>query len=160
MSIATTKTTVLGIRLDHDRRAWVEDAAARDGVTVRAFFERMIDEARADEMAVFLGVDVAPQAAGQESVLAGPEPDQEPARDDHAEGVTVPPAPATVASGTSPTPAPSLCDDVLELVAVPRRVVEAATSFTATLFRAGCRLVPRAVSELVRERVPGWDLRS
>lgn len=53
MFIATTKTTVLGIRLDHDRRTWVEDAAAREGVTVRAYFEGLIDQARRDEEAAF-----------------------------------------------------------------------------------------------------------
>ena len=45
--ITTSKTTVLGIRIDHERRAWVEAEAAREGLSVRALFERMIDQARA-----------------------------------------------------------------------------------------------------------------
>jgi hypothetical protein len=36
------------VRLDHDRRAWLEAAAARHGVTVRALFEEMIDQARSE----------------------------------------------------------------------------------------------------------------
>jgi hypothetical protein len=48
--MATTKSTVVGIRLDHERRAWVEAEAARLGVSVRGLFEGMIDEARLGEM--------------------------------------------------------------------------------------------------------------
>ncbi len=48
--IATTKSTVLGLRLDHDRRAWVEATAAEQGVSVRAVFEALIDRARAVEL--------------------------------------------------------------------------------------------------------------
>jgi hypothetical protein len=44
--MATTKSTVVGIRLDHERRAWVEAEAARLGVSVRGLFEGMIDGAR------------------------------------------------------------------------------------------------------------------
>jgi hypothetical protein len=47
--MATTKSTVVGIRLDHERRAWVESEAARLGVSVRGLFEGMIDEARSGE---------------------------------------------------------------------------------------------------------------
>ena len=47
--MATTKSTVVGIRLDHDRRAWVEAEAARRGVSVRGLFEEMIDGARTGE---------------------------------------------------------------------------------------------------------------
>src|SRR5258708_33309996 len=49
--MATTKSTVVGIRLDHDRRAWVEGEAARIGVSVRGLFEGMIDDARLGEKA-------------------------------------------------------------------------------------------------------------
>jgi hypothetical protein len=47
--MATTKSTVVGIRLDHERRAWVEAEAARLGVSVRGLFEGMIDDARSGE---------------------------------------------------------------------------------------------------------------
>lgn len=40
------KTTVVGIRLDPERRGWIEAEAARQGVSIRTYFERMIDEAR------------------------------------------------------------------------------------------------------------------
>jgi hypothetical protein len=49
LAIASTKTTVLGVRLDHDRRAWVEAEAARRGVTVRVLIEEMIDQSREEE---------------------------------------------------------------------------------------------------------------
>jgi hypothetical protein len=60
-AIATSKSTVLGLRLDHDRRAWIEDTAAQQGVSVRAVFEALIDRARAEEAAFnsFLGADDA-----------------------------------------------------------------------------------------------------
>jgi hypothetical protein len=48
--MATAKSTVVGIRLDHERRAWVEAEAARLGVSVRGLFEGMIDEARSAEV--------------------------------------------------------------------------------------------------------------
>lgn len=46
--MTTTKSTVVGIRLDHERRAWVEAEAARLGLSVRGLFEGMIDEARSE----------------------------------------------------------------------------------------------------------------
>jgi hypothetical protein len=49
--LTSTKSTVLGVRLDHERRAWIESAAAAQGLTVRGLVERMIDEARAAEAA-------------------------------------------------------------------------------------------------------------
>jgi hypothetical protein len=49
--MATSKSTVVGIRLDHERRAWVEAEAARLGVSVRGLFEGMIDEARSGDPA-------------------------------------------------------------------------------------------------------------
>jgi hypothetical protein len=49
--MATSKSTVVGIRLDHERRAWVEAEAARLGVSVRGLFEGMIDEARSSDSA-------------------------------------------------------------------------------------------------------------
>ena len=49
--MATTKSTVVGIRLDHERRAWIEAEASRLGVSVRGLFEGMIDEARLGESA-------------------------------------------------------------------------------------------------------------
>lgn len=49
--IATTKSSVLGLRLDNDRRSWVEATAVEQGVSVRAVFEALIDRARAEELA-------------------------------------------------------------------------------------------------------------
>ena len=66
--MATSKSTVLGIRLDHDRRAWLEAAAAEEGVTVRALFERMIDQARAGETPS----DSVPDSPAASTVGGGP----------------------------------------------------------------------------------------
>jgi hypothetical protein len=89
-AIASSKSTVLGLRLDHDRRAWIEDTAAQQGVSVRAVFEALIDRARAEEAAFnsFLvtddpragrnGHDVAPGVdgvAGPEDAFRGATPD-------------------------------------------------------------------------------------
>jgi hypothetical protein len=69
--MATTKSTVVGIRLDHERRAWVEAEAARLGLSVRGLFEGMIDEARlgdaagADRAIAGLGSAVSGALAGQ-----------------------------------------------------------------------------------------------
>ena len=56
--MASTKSTVVGIRLDHERRAWVEAEAARLGVSVRGLFEGMIDEARSGGSGAAAGTDV------------------------------------------------------------------------------------------------------
>src|SRR5271156_2610704 len=72
--MATTKSTVVGIRLDHERRAWVEAEAARLGVSVRGLFEGMIDEARSDE------VDTA--AERPEDSVAAPAPSFRPSVDE------------------------------------------------------------------------------
>ncbi|MGA2932014.1 MAG: hypothetical protein ABSE98_08010 [Acidimicrobiales bacterium] len=69
--MATTKSTVVGIRLDHDRRAWVEAEAARRGVSVRVLFEGMIDGARTGETAddaATSGIDEASVATSSEGV--------------------------------------------------------------------------------------------
>jgi len=49
--MVTSKSTVLGLRLDHERRAWVEAEAGRRGISVRALFEEFIDGAQGVETA-------------------------------------------------------------------------------------------------------------
>jgi len=71
--MATSKSTVVGIRLDHDRRAWVEAEAARRGVSVRGLFEGMIDGARSGENA-----DAARAIAGLGSAAASAGGDERP----------------------------------------------------------------------------------
>lgn len=68
--MATSKSTVVGIRLDHERRAWVEGEAARLGVSVRGLFEGMIDSARSGETA-----EAIRAIAGLGSAVPGPETD-------------------------------------------------------------------------------------
>jgi hypothetical protein len=64
--MATSKSTVLGIRLDHERRAWIEAEAARRGLSVRGLVEEMIDGARTEETA-----DAAQATAGPGSASPG-----------------------------------------------------------------------------------------
>lgn len=85
-AIATSKSTVVGLRLDHDRRAWIEDTAAQQGVSVRAVFEALIDRARAEEAAFnsFLGTD--DPAAGRNGVDAASHVDEEAGPGDESRG--------------------------------------------------------------------------
>jgi hypothetical protein len=82
-AIATSKSTVLGLRLDHDRRAWVEAAAAQAGLTVRGFFEGLIDRARIETSGALSGASIdVPDAGG-----GGPRPGSGPvlAHDDEGD---------------------------------------------------------------------------
>lgn len=72
--MATTKSTVLGIRLDHERRAWVEAEAERRGVSVRGLFEGMIDGARTGEASSGASHDVPSEADYDTSPAAVVEP--------------------------------------------------------------------------------------
>ncbi len=112
-TMATTKSTVLGIRLDHDRRAWIEAEAARRGVSVRGLFEGMIDQARTGQT-----VDEAPDAAGPGSAsrpTAG-----------------VPTRPSSP-SASSPWP------DLGSMTVLPCGMVRGAVSITTGLIKSGGR---------------------
>lgn len=76
--MATSKSTVVGIRLDHERRAWVEAEAARLGVSVRGLFEGMIDEARSGETAE-ASLAIAGLGSAAPSAATAPTPDGAPA---------------------------------------------------------------------------------
>jgi hypothetical protein len=88
--LPTSKSTVVGVRLDHERRAWLEAEAARQGVTVRVLVERMIDQGRAGEetetpeTAVNGDTESAPNSVsgnGSYEVVTEPEPaDRDPRR--------------------------------------------------------------------------------
>jgi hypothetical protein len=75
--MATSKSTVVGIRLDHERRAWVEAEAARLGVSVRGLFEGMIDEARSGETADASRA-IAGLGSAAPSAATAPTPDDAP----------------------------------------------------------------------------------
>ena len=65
---------MLGLRLDNDRRAWIEDTAAQQGVSVRAVFEALIDRARAEEAQfdAFITADDVRGGVGGTTGGAGP----------------------------------------------------------------------------------------
>jgi len=145
--MATSKSTVLGIRLDHDRRAWVEAAAAEEGVTVRALFEQMIDRARTGETPS----DSAPDSPAASIAGGGP-------IDHVAEGVvgpgvnTVAPEMVSAPPGQSTRPGgPSLgrrspCADLARVAGLPGEVIHAGFS----LVRWGLRTCTAPVARCGR----------
>ena len=133
--MATSKSTVLGLRLDHDRRAWVEAAAAEQGVTVRVLFEGMIDQARTGETPSDTSTEspAAPAPVGDEAdlaadVLAGPGVNTDD-REERGESREQLPRPS------EPSPRrPSLCPDLARVAGIPGEVIH--TGFS--LVRWGC----------------------
>jgi hypothetical protein len=148
--MATSKSTVVGIRLDHERRAWVEAEAARLGVSIRGLFEGMIDEARAIDQA-----DASRAIAGLGSVAPDPVA---------TEGFQTPGAVSTGtmsgdAEGQSgvnaaPTSAPSSSrwPDLGSATAVPGGLIREALSLTASLIELGGRCATRQLESCVLTR--------
>src|ERR1700677_2852123 len=103
--MATTKSTVVGIRLDHERRAWVEAEAARLGVSVRGLFEGMIDEARSGNSAeagrAIAGLGSAAPSATTPPPSDGPD---DPGRDRTTAGGQSDPVPAGSTRSSSSSP--------------------------------------------------------
>jgi hypothetical protein len=136
--MTSSKTTVLGIRLDHERRAWIEAEAARQGVSIRAYFESMIDEARlASHDPVVI----------RESIGRGPvlEVDSE-TRGDAAAVATsgawstggagrMPESPLGVSSEAPP----GLCDDLVSMVAISGRVLKGVLGLPGALVNVATR---------------------
>lgn len=152
--IATSKSTVLGLRLDHDRRAWVEAAAAQAGLTVRGFFEGLIDRARIETSGE--GLEAHPDISGAglpdggdtttvtgvpgDEATAGPRgigetstPSDEAERGDL--GITF----RTADHNGRPTPRPM--PEVPRLLLLPGQVIGAASSATAVLIESGGRCI-------------------
>jgi hypothetical protein len=136
--MATSKSTVVGIRLDHDRRAWVEAEAARRGVSMRGLFEGMIDEARTGGPA-----EASRAIAGLGSATTAVTPAQQTTDDPGA------PQPAAVGQpgnvhGASPSSAsPSFSSPwsgVGAVTALPTGLVREAFSLTASLIELSGRL--------------------
>jgi hypothetical protein len=140
--MATTKSTVVGIRLDHERRAWVEAEAARLGVSVRGLFEGMIDEARSGEQAdadrAIAGLgsagpsQVAGQSAEESPATERPEPSDPSGRGQAA------PSPARSGVGT--------------VAALPGGLIREALSLTTSLFELGGRCATKRLSSCVLTR--------
>jgi hypothetical protein len=133
--MATSKSTVVGIRLDHDRRAWVEAEAARLGVSMRGLFEGMIDEARGGGPA-----EASRAIAGLGS--AAPTP------------AAVPPAEEAAASGSSSNSpsASSPWSGVGAVTALPTGLIREAFSLTASLIELSGRVATNRLESCVLTR--------
>jgi hypothetical protein len=137
-AIATTKSTVLGLRLDHDRRAWVETTAAAQGVSVRAVFEALIDRARAAEE--FDEDEAAPGSAftpGHDRGEAGAVAPGDGRTVAPGEGEPGPAGAAPPDGGTHrsmPSPLSGICDT--RGMGFPGDVIEKAVSLAAALLES------------------------
>jgi hypothetical protein len=130
--MATSKSTVVGIRLDHDRRAWVEAEAARLGVSMRGLFEGMIDEARSGGPA-----EASRAMAGLGSATPAPAGDPE----------------ATAAASSSGSPAPSSpWSSVGAVTALPTGLIREAFSLTASLIELSGRVATNRLEQCVLTR--------
>jgi hypothetical protein len=152
--MATTKSTVVGIRLDHERRAWVEGEAARLGVSVRGLFEGMIDEARAGETAgatrAIAGLGPMAQGAAEappgEEATATPEPE---------EGATGAAARVVNTESSSPfraLPGRSLFPDFGSVTGLPAGLLRGACSLTASLIESSSRCATKRLGGCVFTR--------
>ena len=149
--MATTKSTVVGIRLDHERRAWVEAEAARLGVSVRGLFEGMIDEARSGEKAeadrAIAGLgsagpgQAAEQSATEMPATAGPE---QSAPSDPFGRVNAPPSAPWSGVGS--------------VTALPGGLIREGLSLTTSLIELSARCATRRLNNCVLTR--RWGDRS
>jgi hypothetical protein len=157
--MATSKSTVVGIRLDHERRAWVEGEAARLGVSVRGLFEGMIDEARSTEEqaeranaglgSAAAGTGAAP-AADASTAAADPEVATSSASGDRVNASSG--SSATDAASSSPWPG------VGSVTAMPAGLIREAFSLTASLIELSGRCATKRLSSCALTR--RWSGRS
>jgi hypothetical protein len=152
--MATSKSTVVGIRLDHDRRAWVEAEAARRGVSMRGLFEGMIDEARtggpAEASRAIAGLGSAAPAVAAEPPAEEPTADigaQRPVAVDHPESVN---AAASLPLG-SPSGS-STWAGVGAVTALPTSLMREAFSLTASVIELSGRLAADRLERCVLTR--------
>ena len=151
--MATSKSTVVGIRLDHDRRAWVEAEAARRGVSMRGLFEGMIDEARtggpAEASRAIAGLGSAAPAT------AAVTPAQETAADPGAPQPGAVGQPGSVHGASSSSASPSSSSPwsgVGAVTALPTGLVREAFSLTASLIELSGRLATDRLERCVLTR--------
>ena len=138
--MATSKSTVLGLRLDHERRAWVEGEAARRGVTVRALFEEFIDGAQGGEPEAGENVAVSADAdsdLGVQGQIAEPATSSSGPEAAPSQGVNGPWA--------QPTSHPSLWDDIGVVTTLPGRLVRGAFSLPTNLIKSSGRCALRSL---------------
>jgi hypothetical protein len=143
--MASTKSTVVGIRLDHERRAWVEAEAARLGLSVRGLFEGMIDEARtgekaeADRAIAGLGsAAIAQEPTESAEAIHAVEAPEQSSTSEPLSGVNAPP--------TSPWPS------VGSVTGVPGGLIREAFSLTTSLIELGGRCATKRLSSCVLTR--------
>jgi hypothetical protein len=150
--MATSKSTVVGIRLDHDRRAWAEAEAARRGVSMRGLFEGMIDEARSGRPA-----EASRAIAGLGSATPGAEdvPRAASAADpgtllqgeaEDLEGVNATSAPSDKASTSMPW------SGVGVVTALPTGLIREAFSLTASLIELSGRVATNRLESCLLTR--------
>jgi hypothetical protein len=151
--MATSKSTVVGIRLDHDRRAWVEAEAERRGVSMRGLFEGMIDEARTGGRAE---ATRAIAGLGSAAPAAQAVPPAEEAVADAAEQATHDGQPGSVhagpASPSNPPPAGSPWSGVGAVTALPTGLIREAFSLTASLIELSGRVAANRLEACVLTR--------
>ena len=157
--MATTKSTVVGIRLDHDRRAWVEAEAARLGVSMRGLFEGMIDEARSGEKAEAnraiggLGSAAAGSAASHDDKATGATEGSSVGTDTRGPtGVNSP------SSSANESPDSSSWTDLGTVTALPGGLIREAAALTASLIELGGRCAARRLENCALTR--RWGNRS
>jgi hypothetical protein len=149
--MASTKSTVVGIRLDHERRAWVEAEAERLGVSVRGLFEGMIDEARLGESA-----EADRAIAGLASVpgaLPGQGPDEIAAAVSSGESREPERSDGVHAGSSLPGAAKSsLRSGATSVTSVPGGLLREAFSLTASLIELSGRCAADRLSSCVLTR--------
>jgi hypothetical protein len=154
--MASTKSTVVGIRLDHERRAWVEAEAARLGVSVRGLFEGMIDEARSGGTAGAVRSGDGPETAVAPPAADTPEDDTAPAAGSEGEGTAVPPGGVTAdrvntAASASRRPTCGL-PGLGSIAAFPVGLLRGACSITAGVIESTGRCATKRLGGCVLTR--------
>jgi hypothetical protein len=151
--MATSKSTVVGIRLDHDRRAWVEAEAARRGVSMRGLFEGMIDEARSGGSAE---ASRAIAGLGSAAPAAAAVPPAEGTREDPGSQQSVDTAqPGSIHASSASTnwaSASSPWSRVGVVTALPTGLIREAMSLTASLIELSGRLATDRLESCVLTR--------
>ena len=152
--MASTKSTVVGIRLDHERRAWVEAEAARLGVSVRGLFEGMIDEARSGAAAGAKAESPAAvrpaEGSPREDAVAGPESEEESAVA-RSERVHTDASSAGAGSGSGR----AVLSDLGSIAALPGDLLRGACSLTVGLIESSSRCAIKTLSGCVLTRHRG-----
>lgn len=141
----SSKTTVLGIRLDHDRRRWIEAEAARQGMSIRAYFERMIDEARTvgQEPVEPVGPIARESARGVGSDIREDAAAEAPSGAWSAGETEWSPEPSLGTSTLASTASRGLCDDLVLVAGVPCRAVKEALGLPRALINVVTRPLRR-----------------